>query len=235
MSNSYFQFKRFIVNQESCAMKVSTEACILGAWANAHDPQKILDIGAGTGLLSLMTVQNHLCSVDAVELEPNAALQAKENFLNSPWKDSLHLIQSSIQDYSKGCQTKYDLIISNPPFYKNSLKSENESTNQARHDASLSKDDLIEAIKKLRSNSGIAYILLPEREAEEIKILATEANLQNKDSLIIKNRIETPIFRKIIALGDIENLDTEELVIRYDNGNYTELFKHLMQPFYLDL
>jgi tRNA1Val (adenine37-N6)-methyltransferase len=137
LGNSYFQFKQFTVHQGDCAMKVTTDACIQGAWTPVQkDEVRILDIGAGTGLLSLMLAQKAPNAiVDAVELNEQAATQAGQNFAGSPWADRLNVICSDIQGYR--ATHKYDLIISNPPFFNNSLKGPEASRNNARHTTAL--------------------------------------------------------------------------------------------------
>lgn len=235
MSNSYFQFKQFIVNQEHCAMKVSTEACILGAWTSYLNPKNILDIGAGTGLLSLMMAQKYDCQIDAIEIEHKAANQAKDNFGESIWRQRLKLIHSDIKYFADENEKHYDLIISNPPFFSNSLKSRVASSNLAKHDDGLSKEVLVDSISKLMSKHGTAYILFPEREADELRQVAFDIGLEAKDSLIVKNRAGNKVFRKIVALGNISGLEPSELVIREIDGDYSELFKELLEPYYLKL
>ena len=139
MANQYFQFKQFTVQQDACAMKVTTDACLFGAWVanriNGLDlkGKHFLDIGTGTGLLSLMVAQQTDASIDAVEIETAAANQAQENFEQSPWNNKLFLHNSSIQTFIP--QHKYDFIFTNPPFFFNDLKSKNHARNIALHDS----------------------------------------------------------------------------------------------------
>ena len=166
MANSYFRFKQFKVDQSDTAMKVCTEACVLGAVAEAPSPHRILDIGAGTGLLSLMLAQKYSCPVDAVEIEEHAYRQATSNFGNSPWKERLTLFHSSIQEYMTTTSFLYDLIVCNPPFFTSHLTSENSAKNLALHNAALSQEALSQSIGGLLSQRGVCYLLLPPSESD---------------------------------------------------------------------
>src|SRR5262245_58656662 len=142
MPNSYFQFKQFVIHQEHCAMKVTTDGCLFGAWVaaskagNAAAGKHVLDIGTGTGLLSLMYAQKHPhAQIDAIEIDEAAAQQAADNFAASPWQKRLQLIHSDIKDYRPS--HPYDTIISNPPFYENQLSSGNAKKNMAHHSSSI--------------------------------------------------------------------------------------------------
>jgi tRNA1Val (adenine37-N6)-methyltransferase len=234
LANNYFQFKQFRINQEHCAMKVSTEGCILGASVNYSNPVRILDIGAGTGLLALMLAQRYQCAIDAVEMESNAASQARQNFLDSSWKDRLNLVHEAIQNFNCSSSKKYDLIISNPPFFKESLKSINKEKNLAKHDDSLPKILLVQSIKMLLSKEGVAYVLLPEDEANNLKLIAEQNDLASKDYFIVKNKPGTKVFRKIIAIGNIQHIESKELIIRHNDSSHTEDFIALMSPYYLN-
>src|ERR1700750_981948 len=132
MANSYFKFKQFTIHQDRCAMKVTTDGCLFGAWCakeirafEFEDPE-LLDIGTGTALLSLMILQKNKVRIDAVEIEKDAAMQAEENVAASAWADKVKIIHEDILD---GTDKKYDLIVSNPPFYENELTAESENRN----------------------------------------------------------------------------------------------------------
>src|SRR5688572_25058776 len=138
MPNTYFQFKQFTIHQDRSAMKVTTDACLFGAWCATEinqDNKRLLDIGTGTGLLSLMIAQKNKLLIDAVEIEEQAAVQAVENVKASPWKESVHVIHKNIRDFNS--EKKYNYIISNPPFYENELSGERMEKNIAHHDAGL--------------------------------------------------------------------------------------------------
>src|SRR6476620_3970566 len=139
MSNTYFRFRQFTVHQERTAMKVCTDACLFGAWVASEirneDLERVLDIGAGTGLLSLMIAQNSDAVIDAVEIDDHAYSQVVDNFSSSPWNDRLRVHHCSVQQFEPGC--KYDLVISNPPFYEHSLRSPDSKKNMAMHSTHL--------------------------------------------------------------------------------------------------
>lgn len=237
MPNSYFRFKQFKVDQGACAMKVSTEACIFGAWIPVEDHCKtILDIGAGTGLLSLMLAQRTNLRIDAVEIDPEAAGQCQENFESSPWADRLKLYTTSVFDFANQDVPRYDLIICNPPFYTASLKSNTVSKNLAKHDTGeFNKTDFAKSIDQLLTNTGTAYILYPKPEADEFTILAKTLGLFVKEVLIIKNQPTKTTFRIVLKVSrQVVHGDTEELCIR-SGQNHTTEFEQLLKSYYLRL
>ena len=121
MPNDYFKFKQFTIHQDKCAMKVGTDGVLLGAWAECANAKGILDIGTGTGLIALMIAQRSNAKIDAVEIDETASKQAKENIKKSLWNDRIEILNISFQDFSKSTNEKYDLIVSNPPYFQNSL------------------------------------------------------------------------------------------------------------------
>jgi tRNA1Val (adenine37-N6)-methyltransferase len=204
MPNDYFQFKQFTIHQDKCAMKVCTDACLFGTWI-AHSPQltahNILDIGTGTGLLSLILAQNFSNAIiDAVEIDEAAAQQAKENFEASPWKERLTVYTGSIQYVNLTTNHFYDIIISNPPFYENDLKSDNEKRNLALHSAELSLEELVTAVDKFLKDDGSLFILLPYHRTKYFEESATEQNLFIKEKILIKQTPKHSYFRSILWL-----------------------------------
>ncbi len=238
VANNYFDFKQFRVNQSHAAMKVTTEGCILGAWTAALglSPKRILDIGSGTGLLSLMLAQQCTdAKIDAVELDQNAAVDARQNFELSPWLDRLNLIQKPIQEFVP--QREYDLIISNPPFYKSSLKSPSYSINHARHDDTLSQIDLVNVVLECLSDSGTCAVLYPEREMNQFISLGHERGLFLNRRLNIYNHNQSSVFRVIGLFSTIVKTEIieEKLLIRNSKNEYTRDFTNLLKEYYLHL
>jgi len=237
MSNNYFQFKLFRVEQDKCAMKVSTDACIQGAWTPVSQHVKnILDIGAGTGLLSLMLAQKkEAVHIDAIELDELATDQAKENFRNSPWKETIRIVNADAREYSS--ENKYDLIISNPPFFNNSLLGDSDARNVARHGISFTYTDLAKAIKTNLAENGYTSVLLPYASYEEWSELAATHGLYVYKSLLIKP-LASSAYNRVVCLCGFNKPDeiiTEELVIYEKVNEYTAKSKGLLKPYYLKL
>ena len=234
MANTFFQFKQFTIHQERCAMKVSTEACILGAWVPNTNPSRILDIGTGTGLLALMLAQRMDSPIDAIELDERAASQAQQNAQASPWKNQIGVINQDVFEWAKETNRKYDLIISNPPFFTNSLKSDAHEKNLAKHDTSdFNKQHLAVALQKLLSNEGKAYILYPELEAEQFKKEIEGLGLFCEPVLIIRNQPNGPGFRSISMVSKSPlGITSEELNIR-KGKEHSAAFIQLLKPYYL--
>ena len=161
MANSYFKFKHFIIQQDRCAMKVGTDGVLLGAWVRAEQAQNILDIGTGTGLIALMLAQKSNAHIDAVEIDKSSYEQANENFSESRWSDKISSHLCSIQDFAKKSDRKYDLIITNPPYFEKSTKAKGESRTNARHNDLLPYSDLLIAVNNLLTDNGSFYIILP--------------------------------------------------------------------------
>lgn len=236
MPNTYFQFKQFTIHQDQCAMKVSTEACIFGAWVPDTKPTRVLDIGTGTGLLGLMLAQRIGAPIDAVELDAKAVDQARRNIMDSPWPDRITMIEGNIFEYAKNTSHSYDLILSNPPFFTNSLKSKVNQKNLAKHDsAEFNKASLAKVLKTLLSETGKAYILYPELETHQFKVEAENQGLHWSPGLIIRNQPNGSVFRIISEVSTTpSSQESEELHIR-EGGKHTEEFNKLLSPYYLKL
>src|SRR5688500_4757987 len=172
MPNDYFRFKHFTIQQGMTAMKVTTDACLFGGWIAERfsvlqketGKPDVLDLGTGTGLLSLMLAQKLEAAIDAIEIHTAAAAQAKENVEASTWKEMITVIHADVREYSFNKQ--YDLVMSNPPFYENDLRSPVASVNQARHDTSLTFHDLLILVNHLLKQDGYFAVLIPFHRCE---------------------------------------------------------------------
>ena len=235
MSNDYFQFKKFRIEQSKSAMKVCTDACILGAFTNPGKAKRILDIGTGTGLLSLMLAQKSPAMIDAVEIEQNAFEQARENIFESSWKAQITVHHTSIQAFFKD-HASYDLIISNPPFFKNQLKSPTLSKNIALHNEALSFEELMQAVARLLKQDGKFYVLLPAYESELLIKEGLPYQLHLNKKLNIKDRKKSALLRIISIFSFTESpIEELELIIKNEQGEYTEDFVKLLKEYYLHL
>jgi tRNA1Val (adenine37-N6)-methyltransferase len=237
MSNTYFQFKQFRIEQGSTAMKVTTDACIQGAWTPLLSGTKdVLDIGAGTGLLSLMLAQrNPEIEIDAVEYELASAQQANENVTASHWRDRINVVNADVRNFAK--HVWYDLIISNPPFFSNSLKSETAGKALARHTDTLSFSELASAMILHLRPDGYCSVLLPVAEYLTWCSVALSMGLHEFGRLEVKHT-ETAQVKRVVGLFRLQpaaEVNKQMLTIKSDDGTYTQQFTELMSPFYLDL
>lgn len=240
MPNTYFRFKQFTIHQEHCAMKVTTEACLFGAWVSHYlktdsSFKNLLDIGAGTGLLSLMLAQQHSFHIDAIELDKNAAAQCRQNFAASPWQESLKVIEDDVRSFD--FNQLFDVIISNPPFYENDLSSPVEGRQLAHHSLELSLKELIDRARTLLTEQGKFFVLLPYKRKEELYQLAKAAGLHIIHQSNVRNSPRHPLFRLIAVLSPVPSTGKGEelLSIRDEENNYTQQFMQLLQPYYLNL
>ncbi|WP_163399900.1 tRNA1(Val) (adenine(37)-N6)-methyltransferase [Flavobacterium fluviatile] len=234
-----FQFKQFAVNQDRCAMKVGTDGVLLGAWAPInHNPFSILDIGAGTGIIALMQAQRtNAEQIDALEIDEDAYEQAVENFENSPWGDRLFCFHAGLDEFIEEPEDEYDLIISNPPFYSEDYKTENEQRDLARFQDAMPFEELVEAAGLLLSENGIFAVILPFKEEENFITLAKEAELYPAKITRVKGTPTSEIKRSLLAFSRNENPTTEidELIIETSRHNYTPEYIQLTKDFYLKM
>jgi tRNA1Val (adenine37-N6)-methyltransferase len=237
MRNSYFQFKQFRIEQGRAAMKVSTDACIQGAWTPVSSiVSSALDIGTGTGLLSLMLAQrNKKVSIDAIELDSEAAQQAKDNVASSPWKERITVMEADVRTFP--FTRSYDLVICNPPFFSNSLLGPRDERNKARHTLSLSFQELFEVIRDNLADGGYGSIMLPPPEHMQWSKIIQENGWKIYHELSVQPRIGSPTNRIVSLCGPIATRSylSEDLIIKDKADHYTPEFIHLLRPFYLAL
>lgn len=237
MGNSWFQFKQFRVEQAGSAMKVCTDACIQGAFTAAElssiPPPRILDIGAGTGLLSLMLAQQTTSRIDAVELDASAAAQAAANFAASPWSNRLRLTEGDISQYES--PEPYDFIISNPPFFQRDLRGPDARRTAAMHTATLDYETLLSAISRLLRKDGQFSLLLPYESFSVFHQQASAAGFQLLTRLNVRQTPAHAPFRTVGIFGQGVQRPDEELIIHNTERQYTQEFVALLQPYYLHL
>lgn len=233
-----FRFKQFSVDQTGCAMKINTDGVLLGALADFQEPISILDIGTGTGVIALMLAQRFPSArIDAVEIDESAATTAANNFKNSPFAGRLTLYPSGFEDFfAVHPDKKYDLIISNPPFYINSLQSPGVKKNLAKHAGAGFFEGLIEAVSKHLTSNGVCWLILPTETAELVKQSALQHQLYPKRIIIMHSFKADSPHREILALGfDARQTEEEQFVI-YDapkvySGKYREALKGFLTIF----
>jgi tRNA1Val (adenine37-N6)-methyltransferase len=234
MPNSYFRFKQFIIQQDKSAMKVCTDSCIFGAWSVKHSAgaKKILDVGAGTGLLSLMMAQKSEGLIDSIELDPESASQALENIKASSWSARIRLLEGNVLHYP--LPSDYDFIISNPPFFESDLRSHVEKKNKAKHNETLTLDELIVFIRNHLKITGTFSILLPHHRSDYFEKLATTNGFFLREKLTVRQTPFHQPFRCICLFGlqKPETTDSKELVIKTEKGKYTREFVELMSDYY---
>lgn len=239
MANTFFRFKKFQVDQEDCAMKVCTDACIQGAFAvkwledQGLDKGEILDVGTGTGLLTLMLAQAlPAATADAVELDKMAFHQADRNFKNSDWAHRIHIFHKDVREWDTG--KHYDFIICNPPFYENDLKSNDDFKNRAKHTVSLHYTDIVKVMDQFLKASGAGCIMLPPRQFKSFISIAARYDLYPAVTLEVKQSESAGIFRIICIFKKDPTMAEQEAISIRDNGNeYTESFRKLLKDFYL--
>lgn len=236
MANSWFQFKQFQINQEKASMKVGTDGVLLGAWCQVEGVEKALDIGTGTGLIALMLAQrNTNVIIDAVEIDKGASQQAVENISNSSWNERIHVYNKSIQEFENDKKSKYDLIVCNPPFFVNSMKANDASRTIARHNDTLSFNDLGKSVDKLLNSRGVFSVVMPFVES----LVLIEQMQQLGYSMIRKVNViplpEKQPKRLLLEFkkGDFNCKEQNLIVEAYGRHQYSEEYIELTKEFYL--
>jgi len=233
--NSFFRFKQFAIQQAQSAMKVCTDSCLLGATASPPLHGSILDIGTGTGLLSLMLAQKtDTAAITAIEIDAGASQEAGANFSESPWSGRLQVLHTSFQDYVTTCNARFDFIISNPPFFEDNLLSGNHHKDLALHSTALSLAELASGVAALLSSHGCFTYMLPVYESSVLL-----GHLEQYG--IFAHRIDTVFHREgnkplrdIVHCGfSNKEAKRDSIIIRDSQNQYTEKFRELLAPYYL--
>lgn len=236
MANTYFQFKQFTIHQDRCAMKVGTDGVVLGAWSEPATAQRILDIGTGTGLIALMVAQRTGAFIDAIDIDEEAYIQAKGNANASAFSQRIQVYHSSLQAFKEHpAAGTYDLIISNPPYFSNSLKSPDRQRTTARHTDTLSLDDLIRDSAELLNPTGRISLILPSEGKTDLSRIAEQHHLYITR---LTDLFPTPASmpkRFLVELSDTPNpgFQEESLTIEIARHTYTPEYRALTKEYYL--
>lgn len=236
MSNDTFEFKKFKIKQDKCAMRVSTDAVLLGAWVIPNGSSSILDIGTGTGVIALMLAQKTNAQITAIDIDKESTEQAKINVAESIYSAKVDVIHSSFQDLARTSTRKFNLIVTNPPYFIDSLKNTSETRTTARHTDSLSFEDLLSGVKKLLDEKGKFCLILPKHEAGLFREMAQSKGLYLSKLLRIRTRAEKESEKRHLMQFEFKESEFSEstLVIEKDSHrNYTEEYRALTRDYYI--
>jgi tRNA1Val (adenine37-N6)-methyltransferase len=236
MSNPSFIFKQFTIFQHKGAHKVGTDAVLIGSWAQVDKARKILDIGTGTGIIALMMAQKSNASIDAIDIEQSSYEQALDNVSHSRWHDRIRVHRSSLQDFAKKNEHKFDVIITNPPYFVDSYKAPDEERSHARHNDTLPFADLVQGVKQLLSPDGRFYIILPTREAQDFKSMAEKKGLFLVKRLRVKTKLVNDTEKRHLMQFSYNSqplVDQTLSIEKEGHHDYTDEYKILTGDFYL--
>lgn len=241
MANSYFEFKKFTVRQDLCAMKVGTDGVLLGAWVSLAGSRDVLDIGTGTGLIALMLAQrgeseNRPLRIDALDIDAGAVEQAALNIQASPFSDRIRTECQSFVSYARLSEKRYDLIVSNPPYFHNSLKCPDIQRNTARHTDTLTLEELLEGCCRLLSPAGRIALILPAARKEELVRLARPLGLniiRQTDVSSIEGKPPKRLLAELSAAA--QQCAADSMALESALRRYTPEFTALIKDFYLKI
>jgi len=229
-----FRFRQFLVEDEKSTMRVGTDSMVLGAWARPPQTGRILDIGTGCGVLTLMMAQHSSSPIDAIDPDFPSVAEASSNFEQSPWSNRLNAIHSSLHDFATLNAGDYDFIITNPPYFSNSLKSPSNRKNVTRHDVTLSLESLAEDVQILLSKQGRLAIILPPEPAGRFIFLCKETHLHLLTRMIVYPKPDAPCTRILMEFSRNEKAQTNEaeLTILDPAGKYSAAYFTLTSAFH---
>ena len=231
-----FRFIQFEVSHHRSTMKVGTDAVVLGAWLDVSGARRILEIGTGCGIIALMLAQKSPATIDAIDVDEASANEAGENFANSPWTDRLKSFHVSLNDFATDKTGIYDLIVSNPPFFQNSLLPPTKGRQLARHNVELTFDTFLYDSSRLLSHEGQLAVILPGSEEEKFIEIAGKESLFLQSKLIIYPKPSKPTKRVILVFSFFRTVDpiVDSIILRDENGTYSNDYKNLTQCYHSD-
>jgi tRNA1Val (adenine37-N6)-methyltransferase len=233
MKNPTFYFKQFAVKQDRCAMKISTDGVVLGAYAGQGNPKNILDIGAGTGVIALMMAQRFPeAKIISVEIDKDASEQATENVRQSPWNDRVEILNLSFQEFQLQHKGKFDLIVSNPPYFPKHLLSNDQKRNLALHNDSLNFVDLANGIFRLLEVKGRFWLILPPEQMNTINKIFDFLGIYIVEKLDLRDKKNKNIIRTIQAFSSSKcEIKNSDIHIKDKTGEYSKDYSELLKDF----
>jgi tRNA1Val (adenine37-N6)-methyltransferase len=230
-----FQFKQFAVSDRSSAMKINTDAVLLGAWCDVETAVRALDIGTGCGIIALMMAQRTNARIDAIDIDKKSIEEAAENFSASPWSERIKAIHMSLQQFSVSTQNKYDIIVCNPPFFHDSLTSPKQDRTFSKHDIMLAKWELISGVSGLLAVKGILSLILPPFEMRKFEGLAGILGLYRKRQLLVRHREDKPVHRILTEFtrNEKKNPELKEITLRNADNAFSSCHNKLTEVFYI--
>ncbi len=231
-----FRFKHFNIIDTNCAMKVSTDAVLLGAWAEVGNVNRILDIGTGSGIIAVALAQRSTARIDAIDIHAPSCEDAGLNFSNCQWKERLKLYQLPFSDFIIQNEPEYDLVVCNPPYHSKSLKSPSENVNISRHTTTLSHKELVNGTKTILRPGGRFCVILPLTERQNFKQIAMDIGLHCRHECEVFPKTSKPANRVMIEFGLMRPSDirTSQITIRNSSGTYNLSYIELTKDYYLN-
>lgn len=236
MPNSTFAFKQFTIHQDLCAMKVGTDAVLLGSWVFPNGSRQILDIGTGTGIIALMLAQKTEAQIHAIDIDDLSVKQAVQNFETSKFHNRLSVSHTSLQDFARHSNRKFNLIVTNPPYFQASVKSSDEHRSNARHADILPFEELIDGVIKLLDEKGKFCLILPKNEALQFRELAEKRGLHLSKLMRVKGRADKDTEKRHLMQFEFKPTEFSEsslTIERDERHTYTEEYKSLTKDYYL--
>jgi tRNA1Val (adenine37-N6)-methyltransferase len=232
-----FRFKQFSVQDDSSTLRVGTDAVLLGSWVQPGPAESILEIGTGCGVIALMMAQRTHGRIDAIDIDAVSIEQARENFLASPWPDNLNAVCSSLQDFAEASGRKYDLIVTNPPFFTGSLKPPDARKTTARHTTRLSPEELLKGVRHFLSDAGVFFVILPVTEGFKFIAAAEPEGLFLQRQMNVSPKAGKPVNRLICMFSRRHSgmPVSEELIIRNAEGTFTKEYIAFTREYYFSL
>ncbi len=237
MSNDSFEFKKFKIKHDKCAMRVGTDAVLLGAWVVPNGSKSILDIGTGSGVIAMMLAQKSNAKILAIDIDKESTTQAAENVQNSMFANQVQILHDSFQHFAATTESRFDLIVTNPPYFVDSLKNSSDTKATARHNDSLSYNDLLTGVKRLLSDKGKFCLILPTKEAAQFREQAKTKGLYLSKLLRIRTRMEKDTEKRHLMQFEFKETEFSEstLVIEADSHrNYTDQYKEFTKEYYIN-